>query len=112
MFRAIIIAGGRILADTTPGELLTRSRYHNAVSLQAADSIVARAALDGMPGVSGFEHDAREVRLYVFPQGKGKLADAVADRLRQRQVVFSDLRIEHGRLDEVFRRITTTEAQA
>ena len=47
----------------------------------------------------------------MFPQGKGKLADAVADRLHQRQVVYSDLRIEHGRLDEVFRRITT-EAQA
>jgi ABC-2 type transport system ATP-binding protein len=109
--RAIIIAGGKILADTTPAELLTRSRYHNAVSLLAADSIAARAALDGMPGVSGFENDAREGRLYVFPQGKGKLADAVADRLHQRQVVYSDLRIEHGRLDEVFRRITT-EAQA
>jgi len=90
---------------------LTRSRYHNAVSLQAADSIAARAALDGMSGVSGFENDARDGRLYVFPQGKGKLADAVADRLRQRQVAFSDLRMEHGRLDEVFRRITT-EAQA
>jgi len=110
--RAIIIAGGKILADTTPAELLTRSRYHNAISLQVADSIAARAALDGMSGVSGFEHNAREQRLYVFPQGKGKLADAVADRLRQRQVVFSDLRLEHGRLDEVFRRITTTEAQA
>jgi ABC-2 type transport system ATP-binding protein len=110
--RAIIIAGGKILADTTPAELLMRSRYHNAVSLQAADSIAARAALDGMPGVSGFEHDAREGRLYVFPQGKNKLSDAVADRLRQRQVAFSDLRIEHGRLDEVFRRITTPEAQA
>jgi len=109
--RAIIIAGGRILADTTPAELLTRSRYHNAVSLQAADSIAARAALDGMSGVSGFENDAREGRLYVFPQGKGNLADAVADRLRQRQVDYSDLRIEHGRLDEVFRRITT-ETQA
>ena len=81
--------------------------------MQAADSIAARAALDGMPGVSGFEHDAREGRLYVFPQGKGKnLADAVGDRLRQRQVVFNDLRLEHGRLDEVFRRITATEAQA
>jgi ABC-2 type transport system ATP-binding protein len=110
--RAIIIAGGRILADTTPAELLARSRYHNAVSLQVADSIAARAALDGMSGVSGFDHDAREQRLYVFPQGKGKLADAVADRLRQRQVVFSDLRLEHGRLDEVFRHITTTQVQA
>ena len=82
---------------------------------EPTDSIAARAVLDGMPGVSGFEQNEREARLYVFPQGKQqvKLADAVADRLRSRSVAFSGLRVEHGRLDEVFRRITTTpEAKA
>ena len=105
--RAIIIANGKILADDTPAGLLARSRYHNAVSLQPTDSIAARAALDGMPGVSGFEQDERESRLYVFPQGKANLADAVAERLRHRGVAFAGLRLEHGRLDEVFRRITS-----
>ena len=104
--RAIIIARGKILADDTPAGLLARSRYHNAVSLQPADSIAARAALDGMPGVSGFEHDERESRMVVFPQGQAKLSEAVAERLRQRGVAFSSLRLERGRLDEVFRRIT------
>jgi len=110
--RAIIIAGGKILADDTPAGLLSRSRYHGAVSLQPADSIAARAVLDGMPGVSGFEQDEREARLYVFPQGRqARLGDAVAERLRQRSVVFEGLRVEHGRLDEVFRRITAGEAK-
>ncbi len=104
--RAIIIARGKILADDTPSGLLARSRYHNAISLQPADSIAARAALDGMPGVSGFELDERLSRLYVFPQGRSLSQDAVAERLRQRAVAFSGLRPEHGRLDEVFRRIT------
>ncbi len=31
--RALVINGGRLLADNTPGELRTRSRYHHAVSL-------------------------------------------------------------------------------
>jgi ABC-2 type transport system ATP-binding protein len=106
--RAIIIARGRILADDTPAAFLARSRYHNAVSVQPADTIAARAALDGMPGVSGFEQSG--ARLYVFPQGKAKLAEPVAERLRQRGVAFTGLRLEHGRLDEVFRRITTEEA--
>jgi ABC-2 type transport system ATP-binding protein len=106
--RAIIIARGRILADDTPAGYLARSRYHNAVSLQPADSIAARAALDGMPGVSGFEQDG--ARLTVFPQGNARLADPVADRLRQRGVGYSALRLEHGRLDEVFRRITAEPA--
>ncbi len=109
--RAIIIARGSILADDTPSGLLARSRYHNAISLQPADSIAARAALDGMPGVSGFELDERLSRLYVFPQGRALSQDAVAERLRQRSVAFSGLRPEHGRLDEVFRRITAEEAE-
>jgi ABC-2 type transport system ATP-binding protein len=63
-----------------------------------------------MPGASGFEQDEREARLYVFPQGRQpRLGDAVADRLRQRGVAFGGLRQEHGRLDEVFRRITTAK---
>jgi ABC-2 type transport system ATP-binding protein len=109
--RAIIIADGKILVDATPLALLARSRYHNAVSLRATDSIAARAALDGMPGVSGFEYDEREARLYVFAQGQAKLTEPVAERLRQRSVAFDGLRLEHGRLDEVFRRITVPEAR-
>jgi ABC-2 type transport system ATP-binding protein len=46
----------------------------------------------------------------VFPQGNARLADPVADRLRQRGVGYSALRLEHGRLDEVFRRITAEPA--
>jgi ABC-2 type transport system ATP-binding protein len=110
--RAIVIAHGKVLADDTPAGFLARSRYHGAVSLQPADSIAARAVLDGMPGVSGFEQDPREARLYVFPQGRQpRLADAVAERLRQRSVAFEGLRLEHGRLDEVFRRITAPVAK-
>lgn len=104
--RAIIIARGKILADDTPAGLLARSRFHNAVSFVPSDSIAARAALDGMPGVSGFEQDERLLRLYVFPQGRTLSQEAVAERLRHRSVAFSGLRAEHGRLDEVFRRIT------
>lgn len=109
--RAIIIARGRILVDDTPAGLLARSRFHNAVSLLPADSIAARAALDGMPGVSGFEQDERQSRLYVFPQGRSLSQDAVAERLRMRSVAFTDLRPERGRLDEVFRNITAEAGQ-
>jgi ABC-2 type transport system ATP-binding protein len=109
--RAMIVARGKVLADNTPAELLARSRFQGAVSLLATDSIAARAALDGMPGVSGFQQDAGDGRLYVFPQGKPVMPDAVAERLRQRGVAFSGLQPERGRLDEVFRRITTAEAK-
>jgi ABC-2 type transport system ATP-binding protein len=109
--RAMIVARGKVLADNTPAELLARSRFQGAVSLLAADSIAARAALDGMPGASGFHQDAVDGRLYVFPQGKPVAPEAVAERLRQRNVAFTGLQPERGRLDEVFRRITTAEAK-
>ncbi|KAA2286226.1 ABC transporter ATP-binding protein [Arenimonas fontis] len=111
--RAMIVARGKVLADAAPAELLARSRYQGAVSLQVEDSIAARAALEGMPGSSGLHHDGGDGRLYVFPQGgKPVSAEAVAERLRQRGVAFSGLQTERGRLDEVFRRITTGEGAA
>lgn len=112
--RAIIIAAGRLLADATPEELERRSRFHGAVSLLPGDSVAARAALEGAPGVIGVEADARSGRLYVFPARPDQaLLDVVGERLKTRGLGFSAMQIERGRLDEVFRRITTaTEVRA
>jgi ABC-2 type transport system ATP-binding protein len=107
--RAMIVARGKVLADATPAELLARSRFQGAVSLHATDSIAARAALDGMPGVSGFQHDPVDGRLYVFPQARPVAMDAIGERLRQRGVAYTGLQPERGRLDEVFRSITAPE---
>lgn len=104
--RTIIIANGKVLADATPAELLAKSRYNRAISILVTDSISARAALDGMPGVTGFEQNSLDGRLYIFTTAKSRIDEAIADRLRQRQVAFTDMRIERGRLDEVFRSIT------
>lgn len=110
--RAIIIAHGKILADATPAELLAKSRYDRAVSILVMDSISARAALDGMPGVTGFEQNQIDGRLYVFTKTKNRIDEAIAERLRLRQVAFQDLRIERGRMDEVFRNITLSGKMA
>ena len=109
--RVIIIAQGKILVNATPAELLAKSRYDRAVSIHVTDSISARAALDGMQGVTGFEQNAVDGRLYVFTKTKARTDEAIAERLRQRQVAFTDLRIERGRLDEVFRSITLPESK-
>ncbi len=109
--RVIIIAHGKILADATPAELLAKSRYDRAVSIHVTDSIAARAALDGMQGVTGFEQNVVDGRLYIFTKTKARTDEAIAERLRQRQVTFTDLRIERGHLDEVFRSITLPESK-
>jgi ABC-2 type transport system ATP-binding protein len=104
--RAIIIARGKMLIDARPDELIAKSRYDRAISMKVQDTIAARAALDGMAGITGFEQN-NDGRLYLFTKTKLRIEEQVAERLHARNVAYEDLRLEKGRLEEVFRRITT-----
>ena len=107
--RAMIIARGRLLADDTPEGLIRRSRYHNAVTLVTDDTDRAASGLSELPQVR--EVEVRDGRLTVFPAGDG-LFEAVSEQVRQQGWKVSEMRLEPGRLDEVFRTITTeTERQ-
>ncbi len=112
--RAIVIAHGRILADGTPAELARRSRHHNAVRLgiAAADSAQARAELLRLPGVAAVEavSDGEGEALMAFPRDGGSIVAAVADLARAHRWPAALLRAERGRLDDVFREITTAPA--
>lgn len=105
--RTIIMSNGCKLLDKTTEELLVQSKYHNAVSFIAQESIAARAALEGMSGITGFEQNPVDGRLYVFIQGNKPQNQLVMDKLNQRNVPFSDLRLEYGRLEEVFGKIVS-----
>lgn len=107
--RTVIMAEGRKLLDKTTDELLLQSKYHNAVSFIAKESIAARAALEGMSGITGFEQNVADGRLYVFIQGNKPQNQMVMDKLNQRNVPYADLRLEYGRLDEVFSKVVTEE---
>jgi ABC-2 type transport system ATP-binding protein len=110
--RAIIIAHGRILADGTPTELAQRSRHHNAVRLGIAGGTDAnvRAELAALPGVTAVEptNDAAGGGLVVFPRGGHPVVGEIADLARNRGWTITGLQVERGRLDDVFREITTT----
>jgi ABC-2 type transport system ATP-binding protein len=107
--RAIVIAQGRILADDTPQGLEARSRFHNAVSLKLADNDhlpALRAAIQNLEEVADTEIDANSGRLTAFP-APGKLPlRAISQLAEQQGLEFSELHLESGRLDEVFRSIT------
>jgi ABC-2 type transport system ATP-binding protein len=109
--RAIIIAHGRILADGTPAELAKRSRQHNAVRLVisgGADANV-RAELAALPGVAAVEPALGGAGdgLVVFPRGGHPVVGEVAHLARARGWTITGLQVERGRLDDVFREITT-----
>ena len=102
--RAIIIAGGRILADGTPDQLEARSRYHGAVtmSLQRADN--AESELVKLPEVASVEVD--EDQIVVFPRSGASLFAPVNNLIQTHGWQVDELHVERGRLDEVFRTIT------
>jgi len=107
--RAIIIARGKILADDTPRGLEARSRFHNAVSLKLSNPELipdARNAIKLLPEVASTELDEKNGRITAFP-APGKLPLAPINALAERQRwPLSELHLESGRLDEVFRSIT------
>jgi gliding motility-associated transport system ATP-binding protein len=108
--RAIIIAHGRLLADGTPAELAQRSRRHNAVrvGITGADSNI-RAEVAALPGVAAVEpvSDAMGDELIVLPRAGRAVAAEIADLARDRGWTITRLQVDRGRLDDVFREITT-----
>ena len=105
--RAVIIAKGRIVADDTPEELLKKAPDHNAVIIRAADLAAVRAALSDVDGVDGIE-DLDQARISVRPSSDAPVVDAVGAALREKGVSVDEIRVERGRLDDVFRQITAT----
>src|SRR6266478_3534800 len=107
--RAMVIARGRLVADDTPTGLAARSRYHNAVSLQLErpeQLAVAREAVAALPQVAAVEVDERGGKLTALPAGGAAILGPISDRIAQAGVHVVALRVEPGRLDEVFRTLT------
>jgi ABC-2 type transport system ATP-binding protein len=112
--RAMVIAGGRVLVDGTPAALEARSPLHRAIYIRAAQPLpdAVRAALTALPHVSRVENAGRsdDPGIYVVPSVGTDIADAVRQLLAQHHVQLAELRMERGRLDDVFRDITSKPA--
>jgi ABC-2 type transport system ATP-binding protein len=108
--RAMIIADGRLLLDDTPAGLLGRSRYHNAVTLVVEQPEKAASVLSELTQARKVE--IRDGELTVFPAANAELFQVVSDLIKQHGWKVKELRLEQGRMDEVFRQITSGEDQS
>ncbi|MBS0241309.1 MAG: ABC transporter ATP-binding protein [Proteobacteria bacterium] len=113
--RAIVIDRGRIVADGTAEELERRMPYHNAVALKVAPerAEAVAAALRALSSVASVEELPRSnglVALRAMPKAATTIAPEVAAALAERGLPVVELYVERGRLDEVFRKITSEEA--
>lgn len=110
--RAIIIATGKIVADGTPDELLSRSKYHNAISLRvkSADAEGLLSQLKQIAGVHSVlpldSTNSGTAAFQLFPQEGQNILGGVEQFVQEHQLQVEQLYSEKGRLDEVFRKVT------
>ncbi|MCG8546686.1 MAG: ABC transporter ATP-binding protein [Alphaproteobacteria bacterium] len=104
--RAIIIARGKIVADDTPENLSARSDRHNGVLLASDQAAALRPALEALPDVASVSTEG-DNRLFVRPKNHAPIIDQVSKALHDANANVTEITVEHGRLDQVFRDITT-----
>ena len=115
--RATIIANGRLVSDGTPEELLRRSRTHNALrlALAIADPNGVVETLEEVPDVSRAEVISQSdggLDLLLLPSGSVSLVGPVSAAAHANGWHVTGMHVERGRLDDVFRAITTGEEGA
>jgi len=107
--RAIIIGDGRLLADETPEALLARSQLHGAVTLELEDEGADVATLGRIPGVARVETlaAANGAAFRLYPAAGRELIPELNRAVCAGGWRVRALTLERGRLDEVFRTLTT-----
>ena len=113
--RAVIIDRGQLVADGTPSQLLARSRYHNAVviTVPEAQRASVMADLKNLPNLANVESQKRgdgHCQITAFPRKTALLIEDVSALAARQKWDVRELYADAGRLDEVFRSITTSDA--
>jgi ABC-2 type transport system ATP-binding protein len=107
--RAIIIAGGKVVADETPESLRRRSRHFGAVSLafrvQPENLEEQIRSIDGVRDVE-WRHIGGCSRLLVMPREGTLIFPRLVEAAEHRSWQLTDISAETGQLDEVFRALT------
>ncbi len=111
--RAIIIAGGKIVADAEPEALKARSARHKAVALRLKTADAARGAellskLDAVTRVETVRENGASTEILAYPSNGQDILAPVHGSLAEAGVEVEEIFLERGRLDEVFRQLTAT----
>ena len=112
---AMIIANGRVVGYGTPDELLSQSLYRNSVtvSLKNEDPRKLLDDFNQLDFVYSVEHvqDDREdlVTMRLYPKNKESISRKLEEYLYKKNVQLEQFTVERGRLDEVFRQLTTED---
>lgn len=114
--RAVVIDRGHVVADGTAEELQRRLPYHNAVSIKVPAASIAqlKAALAGVASIKTVEDVGQAngvAQVRAIPEGHAQIATDVAAAIRDSSLSVDEMFVERGRLDDVFRQITTSDTK-
>jgi ABC-2 type transport system ATP-binding protein len=99
--RALVMGGGRLLADTPMPELQRSSRYYRAVTL-ATDTPLDLLALAVLPGVAGIEEDRHSPgTVTVLAMPGHAIYPPISALIAKRGWQITALNLEPGRLNDV-----------
>ncbi|MEC7187102.1 MAG: ABC transporter ATP-binding protein [Pseudohongiellaceae bacterium] len=105
--RAVIIANGKIVADGTPAELESQSRFHQAIRVTLTDSHDLLADLKAVPGVASVEvAESNGLAYTIFAEGGASIFSQVSEVAQQKHWPISEFHVERGQLEDVFRSVT------
>lgn len=114
--RAIIIADGKVVADDTPDGLRRRSAFHGSVVLTVNGSGLdgldqQLIALEEVASVSLVNADDSERTLRILPVDPSvSIVDRVISSVGDSSADIASIFVEQGRLEDVFRDITTNRS--
>lgn len=113
--RVIIIDKGKLVFNGTPADLLAKSpdgpRLYVTLTDIASDKVLpVLEKVSGVKSVIVQEESAKGLSLII--QGTENVVNEVKKAMDQRQWNYIELHTEKGRLDEVFRSLTTSDNTA
>lgn len=110
--RVMIISEGRLKADSHPADLKKRSASYNVLTVELlAPAEQALQAFGQIPDVEKVVHvsgDGPKQVLRLIPRDKQSLSVGAIEMAARHNWMVTEMRSDPGRLDEVFRQITTT----
>ena len=117
--RAIIIDRGQIVANGTPRDLKARSQNAGAVTVSllgspSSEVINKLSVLSAVKETQIISEEAGRTVLRCIPnkdQVSGTFSRAIAELAQRENWRLEELRVEEGKLDDVFRSITLSETQ-
>ncbi len=114
--RVIIVAEGKIVANGSPMELEARSTMHNAVTLvvRDLDPGSVKDNLINLSKVASVECASQNgfVHCIIRPENGDSIVAAVSGLARENAWVVEELHVHRGRLDDVFRSVTTGQSKS